>query len=88
MRTVYKSDVFNYLEKNKKQYDVVFADPPYDLKQEDFEKIIFLVFEYNAISEDGILIIEHAKYTNLSHLKNFSYQKNYGGCIFSFFEKN
>ena len=32
------------------------------------------------------MIIEHSKHTQLDHLPNFSFQKNYGGSVFSFFE--
>ena len=32
------------------------------------------------------MVIEHSKYTKLGHLANFSFQKSYGGSIFSFFE--
>uniref|UniRef100_UPI00404B1988 RsmD family RNA methyltransferase n=2 Tax=Flavobacterium sp. TaxID=239 RepID=UPI00404B1988 len=83
---VYKSDVFAYLERNKKTFDLIFADPPYDLKQEDFERIVHLNFENKNLNEEGLLIIEHAKQTSLAHLKQYSYQKNYGNSVFSFFE--
>jgi 16S rRNA (guanine966-N2)-methyltransferase len=33
-----------------------------------------------------LLIIEHSKNTDLSHHKNHSYDKRYGGNVFSFFE--
>ena len=32
------------------------------------------------------MVIEHSKYTKLDHMINFSFQKSYGGSIFSFFE--
>lgn len=81
-----KSDVFSFLEKNKSSYDIIFADPPYGLDQKTFEKIVLLVFEKELLDEEGMMIIEHSKYTKLDHLINFSFQKNYGGSIFSFFE--
>jgi 16S rRNA (guanine966-N2)-methyltransferase len=45
-----------------------------------------LVFEKNTLQEDGMMIIEHSKYTKLDHLIHFSFKKSYGGSIFSFFE--
>ena len=81
-----KSDVFSFLEKAKGSFDIIFADPPYDLPQKDFEKISLLVFQNELLSEDGLMIIEHSKHTKLDHLSHFSYQKNYGGSVFSFFE--
>lgn len=81
-----KSDVFSFLEKNKTNYDIIFADPPYALDQKTFEKIVQMVFEKNALQEDGMMVIEHSKYTKLDHLIHFSFKKSYGGSIFSFFE--
>jgi len=81
-----KSDVFSFLEKNKTSYDIIFADPPYALDQKTFEKIVLLIFEKGLLNEDGMMVIEHSKYTKLDHMINFSFQKSYGGSIFSFFE--
>lgn len=81
-----KSDVFAYLEKCKTSYDIIFADPPYGLDQKTFERIVMLVFEKELLNEDGMMIIEHSKYTKLDHMMHFSFQKSYGGSIFSFFE--
>ena len=83
-----KSDVFKFLENCKTTYDIIFADPPYGLDQATFEKVVLLVFEKNLLNEDGMMIIEHSKYTNMEHLDNFSFQKSYGGSFFSFFEFN
>jgi len=81
-----KSDVFQFLERNKATYDIIFADPPYALDQKTFEKIVLLIFEKKTLQEDGMMVIEHSKYTKLDHLIHFSFKKSYGGSIFSFFE--
>ncbi|TWI00433.1 16S rRNA (guanine(966)-N(2))-methyltransferase RsmD [Flavobacterium tiangeerense] len=81
-----KSDVFAYLEKCKTSYDIIFADPPYGLDQKTFERIVMLVFEKDLLNQDGMMVIEHSKYTKLDHMMHFSFQKSYGGSIFSFFE--
>ncbi len=81
-----KSDVFKFLENESRTFDIIFADPPYDLPQEKFEQIIKMVFDQNLLSAEGSLIIEHSKRTMLEHGANFSYRKNYGGSSFSFFE--
>jgi 16S rRNA (guanine966-N2)-methyltransferase len=81
-----KSDVFQFLERNKATYDIIFADPPYGLDQNTFEKVVLTVFEKEALQKDGMMIIEHSKYTKLNHLIHFSFQKSYGGSVFSFFE--
>ncbi|MBX9889637.1 MAG: RsmD family RNA methyltransferase [Flavobacteriaceae bacterium] len=81
-----KSDVFKFLERNNATFDIVFADPPYGLDQATFERIVLLIFEKNALSQEGMMVIEHSKYTKLNHMPHFSFQKSYGGSIFSFFE--
>ncbi|GEM55929.1 16S rRNA (guanine(966)-N(2))-methyltransferase RsmD [Flavobacterium branchiophilum NBRC 15030 = ATCC 35035] len=81
-----KSDVFAYIEKCKSTFDVIFADPPYALDQKIFEKLVVSIFDKAILDPEGMLVIEHSKHTTLNHLDHFSFQKNYGGSIFSFFE--
>lgn len=82
----FKSDVFKFLEKTSVKADIIFADPPYDLTGQQFATIAATVFERNLLSNEGYLIIEHSKHTDLSELPFFSFSKKYGGSIFSFFE--
>lgn len=82
-----KSDVYKYLEKCPTKFDVIFADPPYGFELEQFEKIVELVFERDLLNEGGLLIVEHSKHTDLNENAHLSYQKKYGGNMFSFFEK-
>ena len=84
--TAIKNDVFSFLEKTALKSDIIFADPPYDLPLEDFEKIPELIFKNELLLKGGVLIIEHAKQTDLSHLPNFKNNRKYGGSVFSFFE--
>ena len=82
-----KSDVFLYLERNKNNiYNIIFADPPYAMSQGNFEKLATTIFDKNLLQQDGMMVIEHSKYTKLDHLEHFSFKKVYGGSIFSFFE--
>ena len=81
-----KSDVFSFLERNKTTYDIIFADPPYNLDQKEFEKVIQLIFDNELLDEEGMLIVEHSKHTKLNHMSNFSFDKHYGGSVFSFYE--
>ncbi len=81
-----KSDVYKFLEKSNMRSTIIFADPPYDFTDDQFAKIAEIVFERKMLLENGVLIIEHSKHTNLSEQNHFSYQKSYGGSVFSFFE--
>ncbi len=84
--TTVKSNIFDYLEKSRAKADVIFADPPYDMPLEDLTKINELVFKNELLLDNGVLIIEHSKQTDLSHIEHFSNMRKYGGCTFSFFE--
>lgn len=81
-----KSDVFKFLEHTNQQFSIIFADPPYDFEEAQFASIAELVFQNNLLEDNGLLIIEHSKHTDLSHLDHFSNSKKYGGSMFSFFE--
>ncbi len=81
-----KSDVFKFLETTNLRATVIFADPPYAFTDEQFAKIPKLVFQNGLLEDQGVLIVEHSKLTDLSSLENYSYSKNYGGNVFSFFE--
>ena len=50
-----------------------------------FESIPKIVFERDLLMENGLLIIEHAPQTNLSHLAHFKEQRKYGSSVFSLF---
>ncbi|MEO0571366.1 MAG: RsmD family RNA methyltransferase [Bacteroidota bacterium] len=83
---IVKMDVFRFLERTTMQYDVIFSDPPYHLKEEQFLKIPELVFQNGLLKEDGMLIVEHSPQTQLEHYPNFQGKRKYGSSIFSFFE--
>ena len=84
--TALKADVYEYLKRTSQQFDVVFADPPYEFPAEKFAAIAELVFDNALLRPNGTLIIEHSTRTDLSELPHFVVAKRYGGCVFSFFE--
>ena len=84
--STFKSDVYKFLEKTPLKADVIFADPPYDFEEEQFLKIVNLVFDREILNEDGVLIVEHSKHTDLTSHEKHIYDKRYGGNVFSFFE--
>jgi 16S rRNA (guanine(966)-N(2))-methyltransferase RsmD len=81
-----KSDVFKYLEKATVKTDIIFADPPYGFTDDQFFQIPELVLKNNLLHQNGMLIIEHSKHTELSNQNGFSFKKSYGSNVFSFFE--
>lgn len=79
----YKADVFKYLELETEQYDLIFADPPYDLN--GIPEIPKIVFEKKLLLPGGLLIVEHQSFQNLSNHAAFVEQRKYGHSSFSFF---
>lgn len=80
---IIKSDILKYLPKISKKYDIIFSDPPFDYKSHD--KIVELVFQQELLKENGILIIEHGRETNLENITHFENMRKYGNVMFSFF---
>ena len=80
-------DAYKFLEQQSKKFDVIFADPPYDFTDDQFAKIVTLVFDKKLLNENGVLIIEHSKKTDLATQVNFKKNKKYGGNCFSFFSE-
>ena len=77
-------DVNAYLKICTVKYDVVFADPPYDLKW--LKELPDLVTKSEVIKEDGFFVLEHPKGLNFNSHKLFFEHRNYGGVNFSFFK--
>ena len=83
---VIKSDVFKYLNVNNDQFDIIFADPPYNFDINKYEIIIDKIFKSKIINYHGLLIIEHSNKIELNNINNYYQTRKYGGCFFSFFK--
>ena len=80
-----KGNVFNFLENCKQQFDFIFADPPYVLKE--LGEIPKIILEKNLMKDGGIFIMEHPKEYVFSNLPYFDQQRIYGAVNFSVFVK-
>jgi 16S rRNA (guanine966-N2)-methyltransferase len=80
-----KADVFRFLKTHSGKYDLIFADPPYDLA--NIEEIHAQIFAKDLLRPGGTLIIEHGAGTKLESLKQFTEHRKYGNVNFSFFVK-
>ena len=81
----YKADVFKFLEIETEQFDLIFADPPYDLNR--IPEIPKIVFDKQLLLPGGMLIVEHQSLQNLSNHPAFTEQRKYGHSSFSFFKQ-
>lgn len=78
-----KSDIFSYLKKCHLTFDVIFADPPYALK--NIQEIPNIVFEKKLLNNNGWLIVEHDRNTTFENHPNFFNHRKYGNVNFSIF---
>ena len=85
---VIQSDISSFLSKHNGSYDIVFADPPYDLELDKFEEFIHQIATKKTVRSNGVLIVEHSKHTDLSFIDGFSDCRTYGNCVFSFFRND
>jgi 16S rRNA (guanine(966)-N(2))-methyltransferase RsmD len=81
---VLRMDVFLFFKNNKNTYDLIFADPPYDM--DTFEEVPQQVFAQNLLKEEGIFVLEHSKKFDFSDNPFFFDHRNYGSVNFSFFK--
>ena len=78
-----RGDVFRFLKSCHQQFDFIFADPPYALKE--LASIPDLVFEKDILKPDGIFVLEHGKDNDFSSHPNFVEHRSYGSVNFSLF---
>lgn len=81
-----KNDVFKFLEYNTRKFELIFADPPFDL--ENLVDIPDLIFKGEHLNEKGVLILEHSSDHDFSTHEHFKEIRKYGKVQFSFFEKD
>ena len=82
--TLIRGDVFKFLATCRQSFDVVFADPPYDLPR--FGQIPQLILDSPLVHDGTLFIMEHPREHDFSALPNFSQQRVYGKVNFSLFE--
>lgn len=81
-----RGDVFRFIEAATSAYDLIFADPPYNLP--DFGKIPEIVLNSNLVKDGTIFIIEHSKNYDFNSLPYFFEHRAYGSVNFSIFKIN
>lgn len=78
-----RSDIFRFLRKKDVPYDLVFADPPYDLPV--INNIPDLVLRSGILKHDGLLVLEHGSRNNFREHPGLTDHRCYGSVNFSFF---
>ena len=79
-----KADVFKFISRCNEQFDLVFADPPYALKE--LASLPDLIFEHNLLKPDGLFILEHGKDHQFDQHPHFMQHRKYGAVNFTLFK--
>jgi 16S rRNA (guanine966-N2)-methyltransferase len=77
------TDAFKFIGHSRERYNIIFADPPYELKR--LTEIPDLILNGRLLFDEGLLILEHGKTNDFSLHPCFSELRTYGSVHFSFF---
>ena len=80
---IIRDDTFRFIRRCNSTYDLIFADPPYALKE--LANIPDLVMSSTMLAPNGIFIFEHGKDNDFSNHPCFFRHIAYGSVNFSFF---
>ncbi|MDR3094494.1 MAG: 16S rRNA (guanine(966)-N(2))-methyltransferase RsmD [Bacteroidales bacterium] len=81
---IVRDEAFHFLSICKATYNLIFADPPYEMAK--ISAIPDEVLSRNLLKPEGMLIVEHSKHTDFSQHQRLVFQRNYGNVHFSFFQ--
>ncbi|MDX2128545.1 MAG: 16S rRNA (guanine(966)-N(2))-methyltransferase RsmD [Chloroherpetonaceae bacterium] len=79
-------DALQFLDKNDRTFDLIFADPPY--RYEYHTQLINLLISKNLLKPDGVFVLEHHATANFSTSPLFCLRKEFGTTVISFFSVN
>jgi 16S rRNA (guanine966-N2)-methyltransferase len=80
-----RANVFHYLKTCTRKFDIIFADPPYDLAE--IETLPEIIFTRELLKDEGVFVLEHPRNMNFSNHDYLSDHRSYGSVNFSFFKK-
>jgi len=79
-----RADVFRFVKSCHQQFDFIFADPPYALKE--LPLIPSLILEKGLLAPDGVFVFEHGSDHDFSSHPHFVEHRKYGSVNFSLFK--
>lgn len=83
---VLQADVLKYVKRCRGGYDLVFADPPYQLAE--LQELPDRVLNSETIREEGLFVLEHGKKDDFHEHPCFVEHRAYGSVNFSIFRKS
>ncbi|MDP4282243.1 MAG: RsmD family RNA methyltransferase [Bacteroidota bacterium] len=78
-----RDDVFRFVRTTPGKFDLIFADPPYDL--EGIDSLPGLIQQNSLLEKDGIFIFEHSRNLDVRSVTGLFEERHYGNVNFSFF---
>jgi 16S rRNA (guanine966-N2)-methyltransferase len=81
-----RADVFRFIQLPGPAYNLVFADPPYDL--EKIDTLPDKIMQSPLLDENGWFVLEHSRNYDFSDHPMFYDHRNYGNVNFTFFRKD
>lgn len=78
-----RGDVFRFLKSCRQQFDFIFADPPYALK--NLRELPDIILAGGLLAEGGVFVLEHGKEHDFSAHSRFAEHRAYGSVNFSIF---
>lgn len=79
-----KGDAFKFIESCSTKFDIIFADPPYDLEGTD--ELPDIIMQRGLLKPEGIFVFEHSKHKDFTDHPYFTRHRSYGSVNFSIFE--
>lgn len=83
---IVRHNVFDFLKVCRLTFDIIFADPPYNI--EGLAGIPDKILAQNLLNKEGIIILEHPALFNFKEHPSFFKEKKYGNVHFSFFKQS
>lgn len=80
---IIQGDVYHYIKKCRQDYDLIFADAPYDDPR--LPELPDLILKAGLLKPAGLLIVEHSKSQNFEQHPQWETCRVYGSVHFSFF---
>ena len=81
---ILNGDALKFIASTNEKYDIVFADPPYAMKEVD--DLPDLVMSRGIVREGGVFILEHSVAGRFNKHENFWQTRAYGKVNFTFFK--
>ncbi|GAB4206628.1 MAG: 16S rRNA (guanine(966)-N(2))-methyltransferase RsmD [Bacteroidia bacterium] len=81
---VYSSDAVQFLKKVHQKYDVIFADPPYEMS-DVLDEVLKIIEDRKILADGGIIILEHERNKSFAGHERLFDERKYGKVHFSFF---